>query len=69
MQHVHINLVSNQLLPNLIPTLGDNACTHVLLVLGDHTLKARAEALADMYRDRDIAVTLCEGRSSHEVGR
>lgn len=67
MQHVHINLVSNQLLPNLIPALGDNACTHVILVLGDHTLKARAEALADMYRDRDIEVTLFEGRSSHDV--
>lgn len=67
MQHVHINLVSNQLLPNLIPALGDNACTHVILVLGDHTLKARSEALADMYRDRDIEVTLFEGRSSHDV--
>lgn len=67
MQHVHINLVSNQLLPNLIPALGDNACTHVILVLGDHTLKARAEALADMYRARDIEVTLFEGRSSHDV--
>ena len=70
MQTVHINLVSDQLLPNLIPTFADNQCAGVVLVLGDSTLSERADRLESLYRGRDISVFWrSEGSSSHRLQR
>ena len=50
MQHIHVNLVSDQLIPNLIPTLSDRDCIGVVLVMGDNSRLAEAERLASIYQ-------------------
>ncbi|MGU5545203.1 Card1-like endonuclease domain-containing protein [Aeromonas veronii] len=66
MQTIHINLVSDQLLPNLIPTFADKECQGVVLVLGDNTLRDKADTLKDLYLRRGLPILwTCEGSSSH----
>ena len=50
MQRIHVNLVSDQLIPNLIPTLSDRDCIGVVLVMGDNSRLAEAERLASIYQ-------------------
>ncbi len=50
MKTIHINLVSDQLIPNLIPTLSDAACAGVILVLGDNSREQEAERLMQIYQ-------------------
>lgn len=66
MQTIHINLVSDQLLPNLIPTFADKECQGVVLVLGDNTLREKAETLKHLYNGRGMPILwTSEGGSSH----
>lgn len=68
MQTIHINLVSEQLLPNLIPAFADSSCQGVVLVLGDKTLLDKADHLTKLYQGRGLPI-LCisEGTSSHRL--
>lgn len=50
MKTIHINLVSDQLIPNLIPTLSDPACDGIILVLGDSSRESEAELLTQIYQ-------------------
>ncbi|WP_330149812.1 Card1-like endonuclease domain-containing protein [Shewanella xiamenensis] len=66
MQTIHINLVSDQLLPNLIPTFADKECQGVVLVLGDNTQREKAETLKHLYNGRGMPILwTSEGSSSH----
>ncbi|WP_299791649.1 DUF1887 family CARF protein [uncultured Shewanella sp.] len=56
MKTVHINLVSEQLIPNLIPTLGDENCIGVVLVLGDSKFADKAERVENLYRRNKIPI-------------
>lgn len=50
MKTIHINLVSDQLIPNLIPTLSDPTCIGVILVLGDNSREQEANRLVQLYQ-------------------
>ncbi|HHQ4593929.1 TPA: Card1-like endonuclease domain-containing protein [Aeromonas veronii] len=66
MQTLHINLVSDQLLPNLIPAFADKSCSGIVLVLGDSTLRHKADTLTQLYQGRGLPiVNISEGSSSH----
>lgn len=66
MQTIHINLVSEQLLPNLISTFADKECQGVVLVLGDNTQRDKAETLQHLYNERGLPILWAsEGNSSH----
>lgn len=66
MQTLHINLVSDQLLPNLIPAFADKSCCGIVLVLGDSTLRHKADTLTQLYQGRGLPiVNISEGSSSH----
>ncbi|WP_323957835.1 Card1-like endonuclease domain-containing protein [Aeromonas caviae] len=66
MQTIHINLVSDQLLPNLIPAFADEECRGVVLVLGDNTLRDKADNLTRLYQGHGLpTLRISEGRSSH----
>lgn len=66
MQTIHINLVSEQLLPNLIPTFADVNCHGVVLVVSDNTLSEKADNLARLYQRRGLSILkISEGCSSH----
>ncbi|MFM5089872.1 Card1-like endonuclease domain-containing protein [Aeromonas caviae] len=66
MQTIHINLVSDQLLPNLIPAFADKECRGVVLVLGDNTLHNKADNLTRLYQGHGLpTLRISEGRSSH----
>lgn len=68
MQTIHINLVSDQLLPNLIPTFADEQCCGVVLVLGDETQQERAKMLSQLYMGRGLPIVWrSEGSSSHRL--
>lgn len=70
MQTIHINLVSEQLLPNLIPTFADSLCHGVVLVLGDNTQSERADRLTELYQGRGLPILWrSEGSSSHRLVR
>lgn len=56
MQTVHINLISEQLIPNMIPTLQDNECIGVILVLGDQRFQKKADLLRTIYKRNNINV-------------
>ncbi|HEA3083728.1 TPA: DUF1887 family protein [Aeromonas dhakensis] len=66
MQTIHINLVSDQLLPNLIPAFADKECQGVVLVLGDDTQRDKADSLTRLYQGRGLpTLRISEGGSSH----
>ena len=68
MQTLHINLVSNYLVPNLIPALTPAlGCRAAVLVLGDSNMEDRAERLRQIYEDHGIPVLdiLRCGSSTH----
>lgn len=68
MRTIHINLVSEQLIPNLIPSFADPNCQGVVLVLGDNTLQEQAARLTRLYQGRGIPVLWqSEGSSSHRL--
>ncbi len=68
MQTIHINLVSEQLQPNLIPAFIDTSCQGVVLVLGDKTLLDKAERLTKLYQGRGLPILwTSEGTSSHRL--
>jgi len=68
MQTIHINLISEQLIPNLVPTLSDSNCKGVVLVLGDSTLSDRAERLEYIYSQRGVDVVKhMQGKSSFKL--
>jgi len=68
MQIIHINLVSKQLIPNLIPAFADPDCCGVVLVQGDNTLQDEAQRLAKLYQDHGRPVLWhCQGNSSHRL--
>lgn len=56
MKTIYINLVSEQLIPNLIPTLQDNNCIGVVLVLGDVRFQQKADLLRKIYQRNGIDV-------------
>jgi len=67
-QTLHINLVSEQLLPNLIPAFADPLCCGVVLVQGDDTQQAQAERLTVLYQGRGLPVLWqSQGSSSHRL--
>lgn len=65
MQTLHLNLVSEQLLPNMIPTFADPNCVGVIIIRGDDALQQQAQRLAAMYKVREIPVLAhIQGQSS-----
>ncbi|MCK7629348.1 DUF1887 family CARF protein [Shewanella putrefaciens] len=56
MKTIHINLVSEQLIPNLISTLGDENCCGVVLVLGDSKFADKADRLENLYKRNQLKV-------------
>ncbi|MCX2534774.1 DUF1887 family CARF protein [Plesiomonas shigelloides] len=65
MQRLHLNLVSEQLLPNMIPTFADPNCVGVIIIRGDDALQQQAQRLAAMYKVREIPVLAhIQGQSS-----
>ncbi|MBB1420781.1 DUF1887 family protein [Pseudoalteromonas sp. SG43-7] len=68
MKTLHINLVSEQIIPNLIPTFSDSNCSGVVLVFGDDKLKEKGETLKEIYAERHIPVLeSITGTSSHNL--
>ena len=68
MQTIHINLVSEQLLPNVIPAFADSNCQGCVLVLGDKTLLDKADHLTKLYQGRGLPILwTSEGTSSHRL--
>lgn len=56
MKTIHINLVSDQLIPNLIPTLSDASCIGVILVLGDNSREQEADRLTQIYQRHGMKI-------------
>ncbi len=70
MKTIHINLVSEQLIPNLIPTLGDQDCIGVVLVLGDSKFADKADRLENLYLRNNIPVLWrSQGMSSTRLSK
>jgi len=68
MKTIHINLISDQLLPNIILTFTDNLCHGCVLVFGDDSLHHKGEILTRIYNGREIPVLYrSEGTSSHRL--
>ncbi|WP_370554980.1 Card1-like endonuclease domain-containing protein [Edwardsiella tarda] len=64
-QTLHLNLVSEQLIPNMIPTFADSNCVGVIIISGDDALQQQAQRLAAMYAAREIPVLAhIQGQSS-----
>lgn len=65
MQTIYLNLVSEQLLPNMIPSFADSNCVGVIIISGDDALQQQAQRLAAMYKAREIPVLAhIQGQSS-----
>jgi hypothetical protein len=66
---IHINLISHQLLPNVIGTLSNSfENMKIVLVLGDSKLKEKAELLTDFYRKKGITAVdtiICQTSTDH----
>jgi hypothetical protein len=70
MKTIHINLVSEQLIPNLIPTLGDKDCIGVVLVLGDSKFADKADRLENLYLRNNIPILWrSQGMSSTRLSK
>lgn len=68
MHNIHINLISEQIIPNLIPTLSDPDCIGVILIFGDDTMDEKANRLEQIYSERGIPILWsCHGNSSHNL--
>jgi hypothetical protein len=66
METLHINLVSEHITANLIPTLSDSNCIGVVLVQGDDKLESKNQMLCELYKRRNIPVLKqLIGTSSH----
>ena len=65
---IHINLVSHQLLPNIITSLSYPDCDGVVIVLGDKKMTAKADALKAIYEDNNVKVidTVTSEGDSHD---
>jgi|GEM_PF-4868206 hypothetical protein len=68
MQTIHINLISDQITPNLIPSFADPNCSGAILVFGDSTLDTKGDRLEEIYQQRGIPVVWrSHGKSSHHL--
>ena len=69
---IHINLISHQLLPNVISTLGEDVASieKVILVVGDDKLSEHAQLLKDFYHRKGIRqVELFQCETSTDYAR
>jgi len=66
---IHLNLISHQLIPNIIGTFSNTEKDmKVFLILGDTSLQERAQLLEDFYREKgitDIETINCQTSYNH----
>ena len=68
MNTLHINLISDQIIPNLIPTFSDTNCVGTILVFGDDKLLSNGDRIKRIYKNRNIPVLWTSyGESSHQL--